>query len=46
MTVPDYPRLATVIRAVLTRMVLNESPPEEEPDADDCVRQSLDRRPD
>jgi hypothetical protein len=46
MTSPDYPRLATVIRAVLTRMVLNEPPTEEEPDADDRIRQSLDRRPD
>lgn len=42
MSTPDYQRLATVIAAVLTRMVLSEPPHEEEPDADDRVRPSLD----
>lgn len=39
---PDYERLATVIAAVLTRMVLAHPSPEEDDDADDRVRESLD----
>lgn len=39
---PDYERLATVIAAVLTRMVLAHPIPKEDDDADDRVRESLD----
>ncbi len=42
----DYQRLANTIAAVITRMVLAAPPDEEdEPDADDRLRESLDRRP-
>lgn len=44
---PNYQRVATVISAVVTRMVL-ANPDHEEPndDADDCVRESFDGTPD
>ena len=46
MTGPDYQRLANAIAAVMTRMVLTAPPTEEdEPDADDRLCESLDRRP-
>jgi len=39
---PDYERLAAVIAAVLTRMVLAHPTPKEDDDADHRVRESLD----
>jgi len=40
---PDFDRVAAVIAAVLTRIVLaHPSPEEDDDDADDRVRESLD----
>jgi hypothetical protein len=39
---PDFERVAAVISAILTRMVLAHPSPKEDDDADDRVRESLD----
>jgi len=48
MSGPNYERVGNTIADVLARIVLTQPDPDEEakPDADDCVRESVDRRPD